>query len=162
MYLHRLWDDIFLFSGRVWKTAYVLYASLMRQSKNIRSSKERNSHYTKSWQYYIVEYCDGTYHYGLLVSQHQSNLLGLQFNELKLNFIKNKHFSLCRIKIVQKLFSYSLNHIIEMAELILKFIQISTKCHCLMSLVLDNIPVRKLNTGYIVFWTGSKQSACPG
>lgn len=33
-----------------------------------------------------------------------------------------------------------------MAELILKFIQISAKCHCLKSLVLDNIPVRKLNT----------------
>lgn len=49
-----------------------------------------------------------------------------------------------------------------MAELILKFIQASVKRHCFKSLVLDNIPVRKLNTVYIVFWTDSKQSDCPG
>lgn len=134
----------------------------MRQSKNVRSSKQRNSYYTKFWRYYILEYYDGMYHYGLLVSQHQSNLLGLQFNELKFNFIKDKHLSLCRIKIVEKLFSYSLNHITEMAELILKIIQVSVKCHCFKSLVLGNTPVRKLNTVYIVFWTGNKQSDCLG
>lgn len=29
-------------------------------------------------------------------------------------------------------------------------------------LVLNNIPVRKLSPVYIVFWTGSNQSDCPG
>lgn len=63
----------------------------------------------------------------MLVSQHQSNLLGLQFHELKFNFIKDKHLSLCQIKIVLKPLSYSLNHITEMAKLTLKFIQVSVK-----------------------------------
>lgn len=101
VYLHRLWDVILTFSGSVWKTVKVSYVSLMRQSKNIRSSKERNSHHTETWLYYrILEYYDGMYHYRLLALQHQSNLLGLQLNELKFNFIKDKHFSLCQIRTV--------------------------------------------------------------
>lgn len=34
------------------------------------------------------------------VPQHQFNLLGLQFNELKFNFVKDEDFSLFQLKIV--------------------------------------------------------------
>lgn len=132
----------------------------MSKSKNRRSSKERNSDYTKTRKY--LEYCDGMHCYGFLVSQHQSKFLGLQFDELKFNFIKDKIFLPLPNQNRLKLFSYSLKYITEMAELTLKFTQVSVKCHCLKSLILDNIPVKKLNTLYIVFWTSSKQSNCPG
>lgn len=130
----------------------------MRQSNNIKSSKETHTILRPDYTIFqnIVMVCTI-----MLVSQHQSNFLGLHFNELKFDFIKDKHFSLYQIKIVQRLFFCSLKHITEMAELTLKFFQVSVKCHCLKSLVWHNIPVRKLNTVYVVFWTGSKQSDCP-
>lgn len=102
VYLHRLWHVIFPFSARVWKT--VLYSIVYKSHEAIQKYKVFKAEKLILYQVLTVLYSRilwwYVYQYGLLVSQHQSNLLGLQFNELKSNFNKDKHLSLCQIKIV--------------------------------------------------------------